>query len=177
MSEYRCKKCGQEFDELNEFKGHNLKCKEKPKKRERVPLGVPRRKLAFAGMDEENYSYRVIHNRPSRPNRVNEALNAGYEFVESDELLGEGNVTDEIAASTDSRVTSVVGEDEKGNPMTGYLMRIPREFCEEDQAKKQELVNKREEAILKGVDSQGRPGQDGRYIPTDGGQPITNIQR
>ena len=177
MSEYKCKKCGEEFVELNEFKGHNLKCKEKPKKRERVPLGVPRRKLAFSGMDEENYSYRVVHNRPNKPNRVNEALAAGYEFVESDNLLGEGNITDEIAASTDSRITAVVGADEKGNPMTGYLMKIRKEWYEEDQAKKQKLVDKREEAIFEGVDSQGRPGQDGRYIPTDGGQPITNIQR
>jgi len=190
MSEYACQKCGQGFDDLNEFKGHNMRCKkpEEPKsdetdrpqrnekRRERVPLGVPRRKLAWKDQDED-YVYRVIHNRPNKPNRVNEALKAGYEFVKDDRHLGDEDVSNEMGASIDSRVTAIVGTGEKGEAMTGYLMRIKREWYEEDQAKKQEIVNKREEAILTGIDEKGRPGADGRYIPTAGGVPITHIER
>lgn len=192
--EFVCEKCGKVFDSGSKLRGHNMTCKgpttaddvpretletiAKPAaRRERVPLGVPRRKLSW-GHKDPNFVYRVIHNRPGKPNRVNEALAAGYEFVEDNRHMGDTDVSNEMGGSTDSKVTHIVGDDDRGNPMTGYLMRIRKEFYEEDQKKKMEIVDERERQMIRGVDTQGQPGRDGRYIPTDpSGQPITRIER
>lgn len=186
MDEYICKKCGENFgDDLNKFKGHNLKCKgkeeeveEKPKRRrERIPLGVPRRKLTWDHQDE-NYEYRVFHNRPGKPNRVNDALAAGYEFVKDDRHMGDEDVSNEMGASTDSRVTHIVGEGENGEPLKGYLMRIPKEWYDEDQQKKWDIIDEREKQMMRGIDKEGKPGVGGRYLPTDAsGNPISRIER
>jgi len=181
---YNCKKCGEEFEELNKFKGHNLKCKVKEEVKNRlrdgetrIPLGVARRKLSYDNQDP-NFSYRVIHNRPGRPNRVNEAIKAGYDFVEGNEFMGDPDVSNEMTSSTDSRITHVVGEGDNGKPLIGYLMRIPMEFYKEDQAEKMKRIDETEKAILRGIDAQGKPGAGGRYLPTDAsGAPITRIER
>ena len=103
----------------------------------RQPLGQ-RNRLSFKGLDDD-YNYRVINDKDDR---LANALEGGYEFVESKEELGDKTVA--TAKSMDSRVAKPVG-----GGVTGYLMRIPKKFYDEDQAAK--------EASLKETEAQMRP--------------------
>jgi len=110
----------------------------KPKTIDRVkrtPLGQ-RNRLSFGDLDP-NFTYRVINDKDDR---LKQALEAGYEFVLSDEKLGDTRAAE--ANSIDSRVSKPVG-----NGITGYLMRIPKEFYDEDQALKLKAVEETEKAM------------------------------
>lgn len=73
--------------------------------------------------------------------------NAGYSFVEAGELQGFGAQ----AHNTDpgSRVRFVLGVKGSGEPMYGYLMKIPEEFWQQDQAGI-ERTNREIDAQIKG---------------------------
>lgn len=145
----------------------------KDKRKERVPLGVPRRRLSFADKDP-GYEYRVIHNRPGKPNRVKDAEEAGYEFVlkEDDETMGDEDAS--RASDMDRRITHVVGADDSNRPLIGYLMRIKKKWYDEDQAKKQGNVDAIERAIMEGKGVMGSQDVEKRYTPKSGG---TRIER
>lgn len=98
-------------------------------KKKRTPLGA-RNRLTFDNLDPE-YKYRVINDVDAR---LMDAEAAGYEFVESNEQLGDERVAE--ASSMGSRVSKPVG-----GGTTGYLMRIPMEYYEEDQAAKAARVD------------------------------------
>jgi hypothetical protein len=104
----------------------------------RTPLGV-RNILSYAEYKrDKNYSYRVINDRDDR---VSRALAAGYEFVNgSSSELGDARVAE--GTNLDSRISKPVG-----GGVTGYLMRIRKDFFEEDQAEKQRMVDKTEAAM------------------------------
>jgi hypothetical protein len=104
-------------------------------KKERTPLSS-RNRLTFDAM-EEGYVYRVINDKDDRLQR---ALDGGYEFVESTEKLGDERAAEGTAI--DSRVSKPVG-----NGITGFLMRIPDGFYKEDQAAKETDLRKTEAAM------------------------------
>lgn len=107
-----------------------------PKNRpKRTPLGA-RNRLTFDKQDP-NFVYRVINDQDDR---LKQAQEAGYEFVVSDQQLGDKRVAE--GGKVDSRVSKPVG-----NGVRGYLMRIPREFYEEDQQAKAERINDSEKAM------------------------------
>lgn len=136
-------------------------------RRERVPLGVVRRKLSFRNQDP-NFQYRWMKDKD---NRINEALDGGYEFVERDSgTAGDDSTSDQ---GQDTRISKVTGSTERGDSQRSYLMRIRKDWYEQDQAEKQKYLDEIEQQITRGVDGQGRPGVDGRYIPTSG----TNIEK
>jgi len=110
---------------------------------QRTPLGQ-RNRLSFDNLDP-NFQYRIINDRDDRLKR---AQQAGYEFVESDEIIGDIRVAE--GTSIDSRVAKPVG-----NGITGYLMRIPKEFYDEDQAGKIAEIEKTEAAMTP-VDKEGK---------------------
>jgi hypothetical protein len=86
------------------------------------------------------------------PGRVAEFLSMGYEHVEHGKV-GESRVD---KRSADGSLTQVpVGKGENG-----YLMRIPKEFWEEDQKTKQEYVDATEAATK-------RDALDGTYGKLD----------
>ena len=95
----------------------------------RTPLGA-RNRLTF-GKQDPNFVYRVINDQDDRLQRAQEA---GYSFVVSDEQLGDKRAAE--AGGVDSRVSKPVG-----NGVRGFLMRIPREYYEEDQTTKAERIN------------------------------------
>lgn len=108
--------------------------KSKANRPERTPLGA-RNRLSFKGQDP-NYVYRVINDVDDR---LEAAKEAGYDFVL------DGNLGDKRAAEggkVDSRVSKPVG-----NGIRGYLMRIPREYYETDQAEKMRKVDESEHAM------------------------------
>ena len=111
------------------------------KRRERVPFGSHKSKLSFSNKDP-NYNYRVITDKGGR---LSDAQNGGYEFVVDEQTLGENEVG--RGSSIDSRVVANVGTNEDGSVQHGYLMRIPKEFYNEDQKVKQEDITAKEESI------------------------------
>jgi hypothetical protein len=102
---------------------------------QRVPVGT-RNVLTVAGKDA-NYEYRVINDSGDR---VQEFLDAGYELVDSSSVrVGDKRVN---AASSEGSVSQIsVGQGQKA-----YVVRIKREWFEEDQARKQAKVNEMENA-------------------------------
>ena len=102
----------------------------------RTPLGA-RNRLTFSGLDTKNFVYRVINDEDDR---LNQAQEAGYEFVESDKQLGD------IRAAEASKLGSKVSKP-VGGGITGYLMRIPKEYYEEDQAAKAQKLNDLEKSM------------------------------
>lgn len=101
----------------------------------RVPLGS-RARLSFNNL-EEGYMYRVINDVDDR---IKRAEAAGYEFVESDDKLGDVRVAD--ASKMGAKVSKPVG-----NNVTGYLMRIKKEWYDEDQQLKQKQIDSTESAM------------------------------
>jgi hypothetical protein len=106
-----------------------------------------RHRLKLRGKGEDpNYHYRLINDTDDR---IGSFLDAGWEFVTDEEIrIGDSKV-DETTPFGKARVVSV------GGGLKAYLMKQKREWYEEDQAAKQALVDKHEQAM--------RPNPDGQY--------------
>lgn len=102
---------------------------------QRVPVGT-RNVLTVAGKDP-NYEYRIINDSGDR---VQEFLDAGYELVQKDSVrVGDKRVNSTTAEGSVAQLS--VGQGQKG-----YVVRIKKEWYDEDQAKKQARVNELESA-------------------------------
>ena len=138
----------------------------------RIPMSLPEQKLAVPDMP----GYHLHWFRGARTAR---ALQAGYEFVESDEVaVQRSSLADDASrsGSTDlgSRVSVVAGDadPEKGNVERLYLMKIRQEWWEQDQ-QALEAKNERIAATLRGSgDLEANPHGDtsNRYVPKSGRQ-------
>ena len=158
------------YDDINpQAKASTLGNKpERVTARTRVPMSIPAPKLAVP--DIPGYHLHWILNDPAR---INQAMRAGYEFVSEDEVdVANTNLAGDMSTSgnTDmgSRVSVLasgsVGDDGKEQRL--YLMKLPQEWWEEDQAKL-EAQNENIAASLRGGgDASSNPhGQENRYIP------------
>ena len=97
---------------------------------QRVPVGT-RNVLTVNGKDP-NYHYRVVNDSGDR---IQEFLDGGYELVSKDSVrVGDKRVGSATAEGSKSQVSV-------GQGMKGYVMRIRKEWYEEDQATKQRRVN------------------------------------
>jgi len=136
-------------------------------RKNRVPPGIPSKSLDYPG--REGYARRIVCDRHGR---LDKFLAGGWSFVQQDALeespLGTLKVT--TREGLDSRVSQVVGSHKDNRPMTGYLMEIPEELYDEDQAVKMEHVDNLEAGLRQGADADGStgPGKDGRYVPSTG---------
>lgn len=102
----------------------------------RTPIGK-RNVLTVNGKDE-NYVYRVVNDKGDR---IAMFEDAGYELVEAAEVrVGDKRV--ERGSAIGSKAEVSVGQGDKA-----FIMRIPREFYEEDQAAKEQHLKLQEEAI------------------------------
>lgn len=109
--------------------------------------------LAMTGkMDKENYAYRIVNDEGGRIDLHKEY---GYEIVQDNdvEFIG-GN-----AVKTGSAKSVVV---DKRTGKKGVLMRQPIEFHEEDKKAKAEIIDKREESMLRKLKT-----DEGRYGEVD----------
>jgi len=106
----------------------------------------PRNTLTFNKRDP-NFVYRVANDADGRMQYLEDI---GYEVVHDDEQLGDP--TADSAAAMGSAVSKPVG----GGVM-GVLMRIKKEWYDEDQARKQKRVDDSEETLRQA------PKADGRY--------------
>tara|TARA_R110000868_G_scaffold304180_2_gene564705 strand:- start:1484 stop:2014 length:531 start_codon:yes stop_codon:yes gene_type:complete len=126
--------------------------------RKRIPMSVPVQKLEVA--DLPGYH---MHWFKSEPDRIERALNGGYEFVDEKEVKV-NNVslggTSAVSGNTDlgSRVSIVSGAEfgKDGQPMRLVLMKIKQEWYEEDQ----KLVDQRNQRTINSLTS-GMIGADG----------------
>lgn len=129
--------------------------KNRPK---RVPLGH-RSRLSFVGIRiPKDMVPRVINDQGTR---IQEALEAGYRFVLSDGKLGE------IRCADPSKIGSYVTKSVGGGTM-GFLMAIPKDFYDEDQAAKQAKVNETEKGMRtppQTLEFEGKKGDGVTYGP------------
>lgn len=123
----------------------------------RVPLGVARLKLAVPELP--GYKLRWINDGEGR---MQMAQMGGYEFVSSEEVPAFGDPDiDNVNRDLGARVSRVV------NKQTGeraYLMKLKKEFYEEDQKAKTAKVEETDLLIKRGKLEDG----DSRYIPDKG---------
>lgn len=104
---------------------------------------------SISGDKDPNYHYRFVNDTGSRLTNFQQA---GYEFVSDTELtVGDSRVSDPSAI--DSR-KSVISND----GTTSYLMKIKKEFYEEDQAAKADHIAEQESAMTADA-SQGMYGK------------------
>ena len=101
------------------------------------------------------------------PGRIDQALQAGYDFVSPDEVGGVANNV--VSRNTDlgDKVRFLVGSGPNNEPMYAYLMKIELDLYEEDQQALQSKNNRIDEAIRGGKPLEGQPS-DGTYIPREG---------
>lgn len=133
----------------------------------RVPPGIPAKNLEYSS--RPGYARRVVCDRHGRLERF---VRGGWSFVEKDNLEEQnpGLLKAGTREGGDSRVSQVVGTHKDNSPMIGYLMEIPEELYDEDQAVKMEQVDALESGLKTGKSADGGegPGRDGRYVPSTG---------
>jgi len=137
--------------------------------RSRIPMSVPRQKLSVD--DIPGYH---LHWMKGTPDRLEQALQAGYEFVHKKETLLAnhsigGDSKEDGGTDLGSRVSVSAGDelDGEGQPVRLYLMKIKQEWHEEDmkaQEGKSELLR---QAMLQGnvgADAANAGDQSNRYV-------------
>lgn len=131
----------------------------------RIPPGVATPSAAYPS--RPGYKRRVVADRPGR---LEKFLRGSWTFVSEDDLdeQNPGRLKAGMREGQDSRVSQVIGSNRDNSPLVGYLMEIPEELYDEDQAVKMERVDELEGALRQGMDADGssRPGEDGRYVPS-----------
>lgn len=113
----------------------------------RVPFGAPRQKLQVLDQDPDYHYHRFNDNWRKEPDRLVRAKAAGYEIVEGHEPV-------------------TVGTNSDGSAVQGVLMRIPKEFHDEDMKSRGAILDQVDEEINRGT-FQEKPS-DKRYIPESG---------
>lgn len=122
--------------------------KEEPTKvsgrKERIPLGVPRKKLEATPIQGKH-----LHWINDYSGRISDALQSGYEFVNENETKINDFVT---PGNSDlgSQVKRLVGKDDNGGPLFAYLMKIDEDLWQEDQAEVQARNDLTDMALSRG---------------------------
>ena len=111
-----------------------------PKRVKRVPLGRPRHVTAVTDQDP-NYQYRWINDKQDR---IERAKAGGYEVVTKDHIVGETTLDGGQNPKYGSAVAKQVG-----GGLWAVLMRIPREYYDEDQAAKEAELKKLEQQMVR----------------------------
>jgi hypothetical protein len=130
------------------------KTTETKQRNKRKAFGQPRSKLTIDKQDPA-FHYRWILDAPGR---LQEALEGDYTFVEPKEVGRDANGENKVF------VKGTTNAD--GSVQLQYLMKIPREFYEEDQAVAQAYLDDIDAAIKGGRINQ--TAGDKRYVPDNG---------
>lgn len=133
-------------------------------RRVRVPFGARRSKLQLSdeeakALDKAGYVARWVNDRDGR---VERAIAGGYEFMKPEEATSVGSY--EIGQSNSDvgdKVSKIVS---RGDPVIrAYLMKIKKEYYEEDQKSKED-VNRRVDETLAGGGAGGADVEN-KYVP------------
>ena len=134
-------------------------------KRRRIPMGAHRYKLQLSDEDTAEFKRRKMVPRwvNDQDGRIQRALDGGYNFVKPEyarsvgsSALHEGN-TDEGA-----KVSKIVSRG-TDHVIRAYLMEISEKYYKEDQAEKQKIVDRFDDAIAAG--RAGGAEVENAYIP------------
>lgn len=142
----------------------------KTERKERIPLGTPRRKLSFDNQDP-NYVYRWVNDAPGR---LQSAEAGGYEYVtiaEAQSGVGDSDMRNEDTGMGE-KINAVV---DRRTGQRAYLMKIKRQWYEEDQAEKSKSLDEFDDQLRR-VQDQYSSGVERRYIP-EGGMKISTPLR
>lgn len=126
-------------------------------RKERIPLGTPRSKLAVG--KREGFQRRWVNDAGGR---ISNAEEGGYQFVQD----GQAKPQDGGNSDLGTRVSRIVGTKEDGSPLRSYLMEISEEFYQDDQRAKLKAVDEVDAAIRRG--SLNEKPDDNRYVPKHG---------
>jgi hypothetical protein len=118
-------------------------------------LGVDCSKLIAAGFHP--------YWRNDMDGRVQEALANGYEFVHPDEVE-EVNLRITAQPMSGDKVSRIVGYTDKGDPIHAFLLKIKKEWFEENQA----FYQKRNDAIDRAIKSGNVSSVESGYSPKEG---------
>lgn len=124
----------------------------------RVPVGGNRDILTVLGTDPE-FVYRWVKDREETGQRIFKFSLGGYSFVDASEARDLGIGESDVYESHD---TGSLIRKSAGSGEYLYLMKILREFYEEDQAVKQKSITEREDSLTRERDPNS-PSDDGQY--------------
>lgn len=133
--------------------------------RTRIPMSVPQARLSSPEIPGFH-----THWMNDYPGRIEQALNAGYTFVDREEalLVSPDLAGVRLGSGTDlgSRVSLVVGQDKFGQPLRAYLMKIRLDWFVADQAKSQAQLDEMDSAIKRGRQHADDDDPSSRYVKT-----------
>lgn len=122
------------------------------RKSTRVPVGGQRQRMQVAEK-EDGYVYRWVNDTPGNVQRF---LDGGYEIVESDTQVGEAEADGDHGQPVDRSVSMQVGRTRTSLNGTAYLMRIRKEYFDEDQKEKQKDRLETKRAMFKADPQMGQ---------------------
>ncbi len=137
---------------------------EPSKGQKRIPVGSARDILTIANQDP-NYHYRWVLDDPKRPGRMSRFLQGGYEVVTDDVEVGQKAVD-----RSNKKLGSAITRPDGGSTLV--LMRILKEWYDEDQAAKMDKIDALEATM-------SRDAKEGRIIGSGetGGYGSLSIER
>ena len=115
----------------------------------RIPVGAARDILTVNGQDP-NYVYRWVLDDPKRPGRIQRFKDGGYEIVTDTNEVGQNSV------DRGKKLGSAITRPDGGSTLV--LMRILKEWYDEDQVAKAEKIADLEATML-----DDEANGDGRY--------------
>ena len=138
--------------------------------RTRIPMSVPRQKLSVSEIPGFH-----LHWMKGTPDRLEQALQAGYEFVNRAETLLAnhaigGDSKEDGGTDLGSRVSVIAGEelDPEGQPVRLYLMKIKEEWHQEDTKAQESKSENLRQAMLQGnlglEQANGAGDRNARYM-------------
>lgn len=123
----------------------------KPDRPDRTPVSGAKRILTVQGKDP-NYAYRFV-NDVDQGMRIQMFKDGGWEVVDRNTEIKVGDKVVDGGSVVGSVVTRYVG-----HGVTAVLMRIPKEWYDEDQAKKQAELDETEDSMRDQASSPGSYG-------------------
>ncbi len=135
----------------------------RPAKRKWIPVDTPHNPLQYT--ERAGYHRHIFNDKTGRLER---ALRGGYQFVTKDQMPDYIERPLSQKEEVDSRVSWMVGQEDNGTPIRGYLMELPEEDYQADQAAREAQTLSVLKQTLRQDQSNEKPGGDELY-PTGPG--------
>lgn len=129
--------------------------------RGRIPFGIPRAKLAVMG-EIPGYEIAWINDIGGR---IDEAVAGGFEFVSRKEIhLAVGAEVTPSNSDLGDRISMVVGSiKQTGAPLRAYLMKLKKEYADENR----QILKDRREQRMKSIErGKASPLGENFYVPS-----------
>ena len=127
---------------------------------ERVPVDGARDLMTVHGLNHDDFSYRWVEDSDDKGSRIWKFKRGGWDLVTLDTEDSELAVGQEAVYKSKEQGTLI--RLHTGEGRYSYLMRIKKEWFEEDQAAKEESIKETENGIFGSVSSEG-DANNGQY--------------